>query len=272
MENQQKWHQKPVTAVLFLIFFFPVGLYLMWKNNLWSKTTRVIVSVFFGLLVVGNLMNDKNFDKPKIGEYSTYGDKSNYAICGNHYIKLKENNDVEFYGRTNNSQLQSCVAEGKYFLDKDYNLVIVNLHNSNALGLESQFNGNYIWKKDGDGFYSFFKKGSNIKLSNYSIESKKIKIDSDFNAKSNDILNNTKKVTASSKGENNKFKEGDVSVEKAYFYSEPKFNSIQKSYIIGGEEVKIYEDLGSFYFIGYVMKNGEEKKGYVLSNEIHVFY
>lgn len=60
MENQQKWHQKPVTAVLFLIFFFPVGLYLMWKNNLWSKTTRVIVSVFFGLLVVGNLSKEAN--------------------------------------------------------------------------------------------------------------------------------------------------------------------------------------------------------------------
>lgn len=67
MENQQKWHQKPVTAVLFLIFFFPVGLYLMWKNNLWSKTTRVIVSVFFGLLVVGNLVNDKK------GSTSNYG-------------------------------------------------------------------------------------------------------------------------------------------------------------------------------------------------------
>lgn len=60
MENQQKWHQKPVTAVLFLIFFFPVGLYLMWKNNLWSKTARIIVSVFFGLLVVGNLSKEAN--------------------------------------------------------------------------------------------------------------------------------------------------------------------------------------------------------------------
>ena len=67
MENQQKWHQKPVTAVLFLIFFFPVGLYLMWKNNLWSKMTRVIVSVFFGLLVVGNLVNDKKSSTSNYG-------------------------------------------------------------------------------------------------------------------------------------------------------------------------------------------------------------
>ena len=50
MDNQteRKWYQKPVTVILFLIFFFPVGLYLMWKYDLWSKTTQVVVSVFFG--------------------------------------------------------------------------------------------------------------------------------------------------------------------------------------------------------------------------------
>jgi hypothetical protein len=68
MDNQieKKWHQKPVTVVLFLIFFFPVGLYLMWKNELWSKTSRIIVSVFFGLLVLGNINkgNDTNSNFP----------------------------------------------------------------------------------------------------------------------------------------------------------------------------------------------------------------
>lgn len=55
MQDQQKWYQKPLTGVLFLIFFFPIGLFLMWKYDLWSQTTRVIVSVFFGLLILGNL-------------------------------------------------------------------------------------------------------------------------------------------------------------------------------------------------------------------------
>jgi|LakMenE01Jun11ns_1017448.scaffolds.fasta_scaffold9753712_2 hypothetical protein len=62
MDNQteKKWYQKPVTVVFFLIFFFPVGLYLMWKNELWSKTSRVIVSVFFGLLILGNINKGNN--------------------------------------------------------------------------------------------------------------------------------------------------------------------------------------------------------------------
>ncbi len=63
MENQLqlKWYQKPVTVVLFLILFFPVGIYLMWKHELWNKTSRVLVSVFFGFLVIANIDNkEKN--------------------------------------------------------------------------------------------------------------------------------------------------------------------------------------------------------------------
>lgn len=64
MENQPilKWYQKPITVVLFLIFFFPVGIYLMWKHNLWNKTSRVLVSVFFGLFVIAN-MGKNNTDE-----------------------------------------------------------------------------------------------------------------------------------------------------------------------------------------------------------------
>lgn len=58
MENQLKWYQKPVVVVLFLIFFFPVGLYLMWKHDLWSKTVRVLISVFFGLMVLKSINED----------------------------------------------------------------------------------------------------------------------------------------------------------------------------------------------------------------------
>ncbi len=62
MENQSnlKWYQKPITVILFLIFFFPVGIFLMWKYDLWSKTTRVLVSVFFGLLLVANMNSKEN--------------------------------------------------------------------------------------------------------------------------------------------------------------------------------------------------------------------
>lgn len=60
MENQLKWYQKPVAVTLFLIFFFPVGLYLMWKHNLWNKTTRIVISVLFGLMIVSSINKKTN--------------------------------------------------------------------------------------------------------------------------------------------------------------------------------------------------------------------
>tara|TARA_R110002049_G_C8924203_1_gene543562 strand:+ start:180 stop:656 length:477 start_codon:yes stop_codon:yes gene_type:complete len=60
MENQseKKWYQKPTAVVLLLIFFFPVGLYLMWKHEVWSKTSRWVVSGVFALAVIANANNN----------------------------------------------------------------------------------------------------------------------------------------------------------------------------------------------------------------------
>lgn len=62
MENQTtlKWYQKPTAVILFLIFFFPVGLYLMWKNEMWSKTARWIVTGVFALAVIANANGNKS--------------------------------------------------------------------------------------------------------------------------------------------------------------------------------------------------------------------
>ena len=56
MENQTelKWYQKPAGVIILLIFFFPVGLYLMWKNELWTKQTRWIVTAFIAVVIIAN--------------------------------------------------------------------------------------------------------------------------------------------------------------------------------------------------------------------------
>lgn len=41
----KKWHQKTGGIICWLIFFFPVGLYLMWKYADWKKITKIIVSL-----------------------------------------------------------------------------------------------------------------------------------------------------------------------------------------------------------------------------------
>lgn len=56
MENQTelKWYQKPTGVIILLIVFFPVGLYLMWKNDMWTKKTRWIVTTVIAVVLLAN--------------------------------------------------------------------------------------------------------------------------------------------------------------------------------------------------------------------------
>ena len=48
----QPWHRRTVTIVLFLIFFFPVGLILLWQRPDWSVRRRGLVTAVIGVIVL----------------------------------------------------------------------------------------------------------------------------------------------------------------------------------------------------------------------------
>lgn len=53
MENQEKkWHQKPMWIYVLSFVFFPVGLYLLWKNQEIAKKTKIIVTCCVGVFVL----------------------------------------------------------------------------------------------------------------------------------------------------------------------------------------------------------------------------
>ena len=62
MENQTelKWYQKPTGVIILLIIFFPVGLYQMWKNELWTKKTRWIVTGVVAVMLIANSGNNNS--------------------------------------------------------------------------------------------------------------------------------------------------------------------------------------------------------------------
>ena len=62
MENQiePKWYQKSTAVIILLIFFFPVGLYLMWKNELWTKKTRWIATGVVTVMLIANSGNNNS--------------------------------------------------------------------------------------------------------------------------------------------------------------------------------------------------------------------
>ena len=47
-----KISEKNWFIILMLVLFFPVGLFLMWKNAKWHKTVKIIISVLFAVMVI----------------------------------------------------------------------------------------------------------------------------------------------------------------------------------------------------------------------------
>jgi tRNA_anti-like len=56
------WYYRPFFVALLLVFFFPAGLWLMWSGKVFPMAVRVIVSVFIGLLIVGNAGGKRHGD------------------------------------------------------------------------------------------------------------------------------------------------------------------------------------------------------------------
>lgn len=53
--QQRKWYQRNGFILLFLILFFPVGLYLMWKYGSWSKAGKIVATVIVGVLMINRI-------------------------------------------------------------------------------------------------------------------------------------------------------------------------------------------------------------------------
>lgn len=45
--SDKKWYQKNWVIILLIIYFFPVGLYLMWKHTDWKKGIKILISSIF---------------------------------------------------------------------------------------------------------------------------------------------------------------------------------------------------------------------------------
>ncbi|WP_196595203.1 DUF4352 domain-containing protein [Pectinatus frisingensis] len=61
---EKKFYQRSWFVILMLIVFFPVGLYLMWKDTTWSKKAKVIISIIFALLIINAAINKDDKNQP----------------------------------------------------------------------------------------------------------------------------------------------------------------------------------------------------------------
>ena len=51
-QSTEPWHRRTVSVVLFLIFFFPVGLALLWLRTDWSVQRRGVITAVVGVFVI----------------------------------------------------------------------------------------------------------------------------------------------------------------------------------------------------------------------------
>ena len=58
MSEDIKFYQTTWFIVLSLIFFFPLGLILMWKNKKFGKIARIIITVFFAFVTLGVFLDE----------------------------------------------------------------------------------------------------------------------------------------------------------------------------------------------------------------------
>ena len=108
MENQTelKWHQKPKLIIILLIFFFPVGLYFMWKNNLWTKKTRWIVTGICSLILIGQLGSKEGGEKSSefYNQEFTSGTATAWGKTGYNAVIFKNDGTVEYNNMLKSSE------------------------------------------------------------------------------------------------------------------------------------------------------------------------
>lgn len=63
----EKWYKNTLVIVFLLVFFFPVGLFLMWKFTDWKKSFKIIISIVIALFVLGVIFIDS---EPSESDYA----------------------------------------------------------------------------------------------------------------------------------------------------------------------------------------------------------
>lgn len=57
-QNQEdtKWYEKTWVIAVLCVFFFPVGLFLLWKNNNISMGRKIGVTAIFAIIILSKLL------------------------------------------------------------------------------------------------------------------------------------------------------------------------------------------------------------------------
>lgn len=78
--RQSKWYYNTWLVVVLCIFFFPVGLYGLWKNQSISIGWKIGATAFFAIAVIGQIVNDNNDSSSSMNSLSNASEQKGVGV------------------------------------------------------------------------------------------------------------------------------------------------------------------------------------------------
>ena len=75
--DQEKWYKKPMAIYILCLVFPPVGIYQVWKNQEFTKTKKIILTVLSSFVVIGFLGGKESED----GGSDSSSESGGYCCC-----------------------------------------------------------------------------------------------------------------------------------------------------------------------------------------------
>ena len=167
-----KIYEKNWFIILMLVLFFPVGLFLMWKNAKWHKTVKIIISVLFAAAVIfsNGSEESKNVETKdtnaevetvKVDERKELQEKSKTILDSKDYYAMNEderktiNELVKKWDDEIDYSFKSEYVDKKYQYEKDkyydehyQGIIIANVQEEVKKQLKSPKSADFPWGFD----------------------------------------------------------------------------------------------------------------------------
>ena len=167
-----KIYEKNWFIILMLVLFFPVGLFLMWKNAKWHKTVKIIISVLFAVMVIfsNGSEESKNVETKdtnaevetvKVDERKELQEKSKTILDSKDYYAMNEDerktinelvkkwdDEIDYSFKSEYVDKKDQYEKDKYYDENYQGTIIANVQEEVKKQLKSPKSADFPWGFD----------------------------------------------------------------------------------------------------------------------------
>ena len=164
-----KIYEKNWFIILMLVLFFPVGLFLMWKNAKWHKTVKIIISVLFAIMVIfsNGSEESKNVETKdtnaevetvKVDERKELQEKSKTILDSKDYYAMNEDerktinelvkkwdDEIDYSFKSEYVDKKDQYEKDKYYDENYQGTIIANVQEEVKKQLKSPKSADFPW-------------------------------------------------------------------------------------------------------------------------------